>query len=137
LITHGAIKILVREQGSCVVVFFQAKVPDAVRKKPGDLTLEDKQRLLIILRGELSSNSRTGFSFIPQNFGSVDQLEAFSVEQLLKVSEDDVSSFNRFCDALQETITTAVKALWLFGLVVSTQEPSTTAVRPASDRLYG
>ena len=120
-----------------MVVFVQVKVTDDVRKKLADLAPEDKQRLLIALRGELSSNSRTGFSFIPQKFSSVDQLEAFNVEQLLKISEDDVSSFNRFCDALQEIVTTAMKAVSVFGLLVSTQGPSTTAVRPASGTIYG
>ncbi len=137
LITHGTIPVLVREQGSCVVVFIQAKVPDDVRKKLANLAPEDKRKLLIILRGELSSNGRAGFSFIPQKFSSVDQLEGLNVEQLLKILENDVGSFNRFCDALQETVTTAMRAMSVFGLLVSTEEPSTTAVRPASSTLYG
>jgi hypothetical protein len=137
LITHGAINILVREQGSCVAVFIVVKVPDDVRGKLANLMPEDKQRFYITLRGELSSNSRTAFSFIPQNLGDVGQLEALNIEQLLKISEDDVSSFNRFCDALQEIVTTTVKALSVFGLLASIQEPSTTAVRPASGMLYG
>ena len=137
MITQGNFKILVGEQGTCVLVFVWVKVPDNVRKKLADLAPEDKQRLLITFRGELLSSSRTGFGFIPQKFDTIDQLEVFTTQQLLKISEDDVSSFNRFCDALQETLTIAVKTMSVFEVLVSTQGPSSTAVKPASDVLYG
>lgn len=137
LIAHGAGNALVSELGSCIAVSVQAKIPDDVRKKLASLEPEVKQRLLIAFVGELSSNARTGYLLLPQKFSSVDQLEMFSVQQTLKISEDDVSSFNRFYDALQEIVTTALRALSVFGLLTSTQGSSTTAVKPASGALYG
>jgi hypothetical protein len=137
MITHGIVPVCVGEDKTCVNVYIQVKLPTEVRAKLATLAPEDKQRLLITFIGELSSNSRAGFSFIPQNLTSVEQLEIFTVAEVLKISEDDISSFNRFCDALQETVTTASKATRVFGLLMSTQTPSTTAVKPASGALYG
>jgi hypothetical protein len=137
MVTHGVLKLLVREQGSCVVVFANVRIPDQVRKKLAALASEDKQRVLIALRGELSSNGRIGFSYFPAKFSSLEQLEAFSVEQLLKISEDDISCFNRFCDALQEVATITLNASAVFGVFESTQDISTMAVRSAPTTLYG
>jgi hypothetical protein len=136
LVTHGAFKVVVREQGSCVVVFTQPRIPDAVRKKLASLPPEEKQRVMITLRGELSSNTRLAYGLFPPNLTSLDQLEAFSVERLLKIAEDDIGCFNGFCDAIQEVVTITVKAATLFGVFVPTETPSTTA-RPAPTTLYG
>lgn len=137
VITHGAYRVLVREQGSCIAVYVVMKLPDDVRKKLASLGTEDKERLFIALRGELSSTGRNAFGYSPEPLSSVDQLEAFSVEQTLRISENDVSTCNRFYDALQETVTTIVNATSVFQVLVSTSAQSTTAVKPASGALYG
>jgi hypothetical protein len=137
VVTHGAFKVAVREQGSCLVVFTQPRIPEAVRSKLTSLSPEDQQRVMITLRGELSSNSNIGYLFLPTKLASLDQLEAFGVERLLKIAEDDIGCFNSFCDAIQEVVTITVKAMTIFGVLVPTQTPSTSAVRSASTTLYG
>jgi hypothetical protein len=137
LVTHGTFKVLVREQGTCVVVFTEPTIPDAVRNKLTSLPPEDKQRVMIALRGELSSNSSIGYAFFPTTLTSLDQLVAFSVQRLLKIAEDDIGCFNGFCDAIQGVITITVKAMTIFGIFVPTQTPSATAVRSAPATLYG
>lgn len=136
-IIQGDFKIFVTEQGSCVLVFVPIKIADNVRQKLTELTPADRQRVQIAFTGELLSNSRTGYMFVPQKFTSIDQLEGYTVQQVLKIAHNDVGTFNRFCDAIQETVTIAVKAYSVFGVLVSTTSPAATAVKPASDKLYG
>ena len=93
---------------------FQSNLPEDVRKRLAQLNLGRQAAIPIAFMGELLSNTRTGFAFVPQKFGSIDQLQRFAVQQLLKILEDDVGSFNRFYDAVQETVTVAVKAMSVF-----------------------
>ena len=137
LVTHGPFQVIVREQGSCIAVGAQIQIPDDVRKKLVGLSPEDQQRLSITLRAELSSNGRTAYSYHPQDVTSTNGLEGFMVEELLKIAENDVGSFNRFCDAVQEVVTIAGKGIAVLGLFTPSQSPSTTAVRSAPGSLYG
>lgn len=136
VISHGLIKVLAREQGSCLIVSVAMPVHDAIRKKLSGLTPEDKQKVMIALRGELSSNSRGWYGYSPADATSLDQMQSFYVEQLLKVSKDDPSSFNRLCDAIQEVVGVAVKGLTILGFFAQPQSPPTSPVKPASTSLY-
>lgn len=136
VIAHGAFKVIAREQGTCLIVSAPVQVTSEVRKKLSGLPPEDKPRVLITLRGELASNSRTGYAYHPPNLTTIDQLEGFVAEQLLKISKDNIGSFNRLCDAIQEVVTVATKGIAILGLFVPPQSTS-SAVRPASATLYG
>jgi hypothetical protein len=113
------------------------QIPDDVRKKLLALSSEAKQKVLIALSGELSSNSRTAYVFVPLDTRGIDDLQGFLVQQLLKISEQDVGSFNRLCDAVQEVVTVLGKGIRVFGLLGSPQDASTAPTRPASPSMYG
>jgi len=138
VITHGVYSVHVREQGPCIIVGVQIRINADKRAKFATLTPEVKQRLLLALRGELSSNTRNMFSYFPQMLTGLELLEAITVEQLLKISDESVTSFNRFCDAIQEVVTVAGKAAVILGLFTPEDMPTTTATRSAAaDSLYG
>ncbi len=137
LCTHGMYNVAITEQAGCLFVQALAQISEDVRKKLADLTPETKQKVLIALNGELSSNSRTGYSFQPPDARAMDEVQGFFVQQLLKISESDVGSFNRLCDAIQEVVTVLGKGIRVLGLFGLPQDTSTVPVRPASSALYG
>lgn len=137
LITHGNYKVLIIEQNGSLFIQASTQIPVDVRTKLAVLTDETKQKVLIALNGELSSSSRTGYSFHPSDARAINDIQGFLVQQLLRISENDISSFNRLCDSIQEVVTVLGKGIRVLGLFGLPQDTSTTSIRRASPTLYG
>jgi len=124
-ITHGDKPVYVRENNSCISVFILIEIPSELRKKISELPKETQLKLQMGLRHELLSNARTGFAFIPPKMESMASLEKIVIEQLLRISKDSTASFNRYSDAIQEVVTTAVRAMSILGILLMTESAST------------
>jgi hypothetical protein len=85
-------------------------VPPEVTKAIARTPITTRQWIEVNLRYELTSNGRTAFTLRPRTMQDITQLRRITVEQLIRISEDDPASFNRLADAIQEVVTTASRA---------------------------
>ena len=104
-IHHGSVPIFVRDLGKCLMVLGVIDVPEEVREKLRDASGGEREDFLHGLREELMQCPRLGYAFAPSPLREAGQLTRVAIDQTLQVAEDDAASFNRFCDAIQETET--------------------------------
>jgi hypothetical protein len=120
MVKFGAYPVFVAEQGQgCIKVGLDIRIGDVARQKLMNLSPEDKRKATTALRGELSSNPRAAYSWNPPNSATLDQLQLLEIVELLKIVESDVSTFNRFIDAIQEVVTGGDKVFQLFSRLES------------------
>jgi len=120
VVMHGDKPVLVRSRGECVSIFLLMDIPkdiaDRIHRYPGHV----QKRVLAALRYELLSHARTAFALRPEPLGSIAELQRIRVEQLVRISEDDPSSFNRYSDAIQEIVTTTARVFSVLAPVLPT-----------------
>ena len=109
-IRHGSAPIYVRDLGKCLMVLGVIDVPKEVREHfqraaPGERLLFHQG-----LREILMSCPRVGFGLAPAGAGDPSQLQEVVLDQTIQIAENDPASFNRFCDAIQETETILLRA---------------------------
>ena len=109
VVMHGDQPALVREQMECISVFILMDIPDELVVEIAKLPSEYQKRLEVNLRGALLSHGRTAFALWPIRLRSIGELRRISIEQTLRISEEDPSSFNRYADAIQEVVTTTAR----------------------------
>ncbi len=109
-IHHGSAPIFVRDLGKCLMVLGTFDIPEEVRQRLRAETEADRARFLAGLQDILMSCPRIGFGVGPSEAGDAVQLRRIVLDQTLQVAENDAASFNRFCDALQETETILLRA---------------------------
>lgn len=107
-------------------------IPETVRTRLGHLKAPVQQKLLAAFRHALMANERTAFALAPPNLpkGYMSEVTRFAVEQVIRIDERDLSSFNRFADGIQEVITTALKAASLI-------QPLLQGTTEANDPMFG
>lgn len=125
-INHGNISVLVRSEYEIIVVFINAEVPYDIKNQLEKLDREKQEIILESLKQQLLSNGRTGYYLEPISTSVISELSGFTIEQRIRISSKDPSSFNRLMDAIQEVITVTIRALLLFGILPS--EPPTDMV---------
>ncbi len=109
-IHHGSVPIFVRDLGKCLMVVGVIDVPPEVREKLAKASGAEQEAFLSGLREELMQCPRVGFAFAPGPLRGAETLERIALDQTFQVAENDASSFNRFCDAIQETETILLRA---------------------------
>jgi len=122
LIVHRDHRIFIQARGECIVVTVLIEIPTEVTAAIARQSAPMKRRIEVNLRTELASNGRTAFTLRPAAMTDIEQLRRITVEQLMKVSEDDPSSFNRLADAIQEVVTTAARASAVLTPFLPTEE---------------
>lgn len=110
--------VIVRDSGKDITVFALYDVPLEIRKKFEQVDEKTRLEAWIRLRAEISRSPRTAYYFAPEKITSISELSRVALEQRIRISEEDLASYNRFGDAVQEIrtmITQAVVFLGYFG----------------------
>lgn len=140
-LAHGQLKVLVRDHGIAVLVSCVIPFPDDSKKQLSGLTPDERQKALFLLRAELMSNHRSGFQFVPRDVTDFGDVQGFTVDQIVRVAEDDPSCFNRLNDAVQEVVTVAFRAITVLGILIQAgggkQAPAYTSTSPPPSEGYG
>jgi len=123
-VDHGGRLVLVSEENETLIVSINITIPDEVRKKIKTIDKDTAQKILMSLQNQLLSNARTAFMMNPNKFENLSEITNISIQQRIKISLKDPSSFNRFADAIQEVVTVAVKTMLIYGIVSNTQSTS-------------
>lgn len=121
---HGSVPIFVRDLGKCLMVLGSIDLPEEVRQRVRLLGTEQRGAFLSGLQEILMSCPRIGFGFGPAGETDVREVRRIVLDQTLQVAENDAASFNRFCDAIQETETILLRtAAYLHQFVAATEAP--------------
>ena len=110
-IYHGSHPIYVRDLGKCLMVLGVLDIPAEVRARLGELSPAERAEFLENLEEQLMQCPRVGFGLAPPGVSDPSRLERGVFDQTLQIAENDAGSFNRFCDAIQETENLLLKAL--------------------------
>ncbi len=135
-IHHGAVPIYVRDLGKCLMVLGILDLPREVRDRLEETSPADRAEFLDALQDELMACPRVGFSIAPSEARGVAGLERVALDQTLQVAENDPASFNRFCDAIQETETILLRVSELlrrFAVRPQEQAGYTSSTQPPTE----
>lgn len=137
-IHHGSAPIFVRDLGKCLMVLGVIDLPGAVRTKLAGATEADRGRFIRELREILTSCPRVGFGLAPRDARDPSELDRLILDQTFQIAENDPGSFNRFCDAIQETETILLRVAELMERYVEQPAASLayTSSTPPPTELY-
>ena len=113
---HG---VLVRDHNGCIVVFLLVEISAEAKARIASLPPPIQERGLRTLRHQLLSQTRCAFALSPSEPRTILAVDRIAVEQLIRITKDDPGSFNRYADAIQETVNAAVRAFWFLGALVT------------------
>lgn len=116
-IMHGTRAVLVSTRNEVIFIFIIIEIPEEIRNRLDKLDMAKQEKILLSLEHQLLSNARTAYRLEPQMLKKVSELKKIIVEQSIRISNKDQSSFNRFADAIQEVITVGVRAMLVFGII--------------------
>lgn len=115
VVDHAGKVVFVRQERECLVVFTLVELqPDAL-EKVAKLGPDLQRRVFAAFRLQLMLDGRTGYALAPAGVKRMRDVRRVAVEQILKVDRDDPATFNRYADAIQEVVTTTVRAFSVFG----------------------
>lgn len=121
---HGSVPIVVRDLGKCLVVLGSFDLPEELPARLLAAPPEERARFLSGLLEIVMSCPRVGYGFGPAGAGDVTELRRIVLDQTLQIAENDAASFNRFCDAIQETETLLLRAgAFLNGFLATSEGP--------------
>lgn len=129
-IKHGVFTVFCREEAGALHFSAILDIPADARSQLRKLDAPSQTRLLTTLKVALMENPRTGFGFFPVEFQRVYEIQKISLDQVVKISPDDSSTFNRFSDAIQELSTGLLKTVMVFSPVQLLQ------ATPRDDTMY-
>lgn len=117
------LSFFVRDEGKRVCVFAMADIPSELRRSL-EGSRSDELEFLTRLQQDLTVNPRLGFIFltsdgVPAKTLQLSEVQRIAVEQYVRISEADLSSYNRYWDAIQEVRTAMFRVARLFGLLSS------------------
>lgn len=93
-----------------VILKLMVNLPASLRATIGKLGADSRRQLSEAVFGALQSNPRSGYQLIPPGSQDLTDVQQFSLEQAVRVSENDAGTFNRLADAIQELVTGYVLA---------------------------
>lgn len=125
-IHHGPAPIYVRDLGKCLLVMGYLEVSDVVRQKLAAAPEEERSAFLHAMREILMSCPRIGFAIAPAGTTRPERIERVGIDQTIQIAENDPGSFNRFCDAVQETETVLLRFTELMRGFATRHEPPST-----------
>lgn len=119
---HGSVPIYVRDLGKCLMVLGSFDLPQELPVRLAEVSVEERGRFLSGLLEIVMSCPRVGYGFGPAGAGDVTELRRIVLDQTIQIAENDAASFNRFCDAIQETETLLLRAGAFLGGFLATAE---------------
>lgn len=87
-----------------IILKMTVNVPAALRATVGRMGEDTRRQLTEDIYSALQSNSRSGYQVVPPNTVDFSQMEQISLEQVMRLDENDATSFNRFADGIQELV---------------------------------
>ena len=136
-IHHGSAPIFVRDLGKCLMVLGYVDVVPEVRQAIGRAPAEEREEFRVGLQGELMACPRIGYVFLPTPLHDLAALERIALDQTLQIAENDPASFNRFCDAIQETETALLRVTEFLRQFLRAEAPSVySSGSPAPTEIY-
>ena len=137
-ITHGSSPIYVRDLGKCLMILGVVDLPPELRERLRGGSEGEREEFLQGLRMELTACPRIGFSFAPSDSPASDVPERIALDQTIQIAENEAASFNRFCDAIQETetILLGVEEFLRQALTRSRERPVYSSSSPPPREIY-
>lgn len=135
---HGSTPIYVRDLGKCLMVLGIFEIPKEAREKLAAASEPERWEFLGELREILMSCPRVGFGLDPTGVRDPKELLRIVLDQTIQVAENDAASFNRFCDAIQETETLLLRTAAYVRQFVPVAETAATysSSSPPPSELY-
>ena len=135
---HGPAPIYVRDMGRCLQVVGTLALPAEFRASLRAMDEAARAGALSDLREALMACPRVGFTLSPRTATDITEIAVVSVDQTLRISASDPSTFNRFADAIQEAETILLRVADLVGLYGSAYHRHRTysSTTPAPSELY-
>ena len=121
---HGKRWVIVSAKASSVSVVVPLKIPESARKKITKLPDNIQEKAIFMHRQQLLSYGRIGYILTPLGVRKLGDVEGVLIEEVLRLSPREYSTFNRFADAVQEVITAGVWVLHFIGGMSSGEEPA-------------
>lgn len=138
-VMHGDKQVFVHKWNECISVFALMDIPEELTARIRTMSSHLQRRLEVGLQRELVSLGRTAFTFRPLPLESIAHLQRISVSQLIRISSGDLSSFNRYADAIQEVVTAIARAASILVPILSVKGESsgTSGDRAVPTGMYG
>lgn len=137
-IMHGSSPIFVRDLGKCLMILGVVDVPAELRERLAGEPEGEREEFLQGLRLELTACPRIGFSLAPSDSPASVVPERIALDQTIQIAENDAASFNRYCDAIQETetILLGVEEFLRQALARSRERPVYSSSSPPPREIY-
>ena len=136
-VSHGPRWVIIRKENDIIIINVFIEVPDEVRERIKTLDPTAQDRFLLQLKYQLLSNARTGWYPEPKTYKKPHELKKIIIEQRIRLSKMDHSSFNRYADALQEVVTVGVRVMILYGIIPpESTGGESTDIGPPPDSMY-
>jgi len=123
-VTRGSLEVVVIDRGNGLV---EIDCPQDLAKEAKDrlraLAPELQQATLLTFIDRLLRNPRAGYAFQPLGIKALHDVDRWVFTQVVKVSDDDPGSFQRFADALQEVVTGFMSAAMVIAAVMQRPPP--------------
>ena len=116
----------VEDPGMAIVLIFSIQPGDEVIRAANNLSRENQEKVLLLLKTALMENQRLAWALQPPTVTALGELRGIQLTQRFRVREDDPSTYNRFHDAFQELVTAQVKIQILYESTVGAR-PRTKA----------
>lgn len=113
-IQHGAVSLLCNERDGVLRVIVVMDIAEGTRAQLRRLDANQNAQFLSTLRSTLTQNPRGGFSCYPGGFRHASEIRQITLEQRLRIAANELSSFNRFLDAMQEVSIGALRVAQIF-----------------------
>ncbi|MGP8159016.1 MAG: hypothetical protein ACLPWO_05360 [Thermoplasmata archaeon] len=112
-VEQGAVPVMVRvvdEPEEILEIFVAAPIPKEIRDRLAKAPPELRVKVLLAVRHELLSSTRTGFGILPATATSMEQVEVISVNQQICVKGGRGAEVTRLLDGLIEVATAMLRA---------------------------
>lgn len=140
LIHYGGRPVRVFDKGGVLEVSMEVSMNEKVIDGFNALSDDDKEKFELQLRMQLMSDSLTTYSVTPKNANGFSEIESITIIQTLMISGNDISTFNRFRDAVIAIVVVVGRLLSVLGILTppSVGEPQGYgSIGDAPDSMYG
>ncbi len=119
VVDHGGNRVFVRQDRDCLTVFVIVEMEQDAIDKVAKLSPDLQRRLYAAFRLQLMMHGRTGFATAPTGAKHLREIRRVVIEQVVRIEKNDTSTYNRYADAIQEVVTSMVRAFSVFGHLLS------------------
>ena len=140
LIDYGGKPVRVFDKGGVLEVSMDVSMNKKIIDGFNKLSDNDKQNFDLQLRMQLISDALTTYSVVPKGANGFSEIKSIIIFQELMISNNNISTFNRFRDAVVSIVVVANRLMTVFGILIppSEKEPQGYgSIGDAPSELYG